>query len=147
MYVWVRQHHKHDSGCIVVKKYYYCKKLYQYNHTLNSCTDFASLSSFACPLRSHPSVQSGDGSGVHLPHLWAGWGETLCLHCGKETREPGKYSSFIKVLVWMCVCVHRTIFPPIFLLFFPFNWVKSMLWENNPFHLLVCWSVSRTVPL
>lgn len=93
-----------------------------------------------CLSRSNPSVQSGHSPRVHLPHLRTGWGETFCLHCGKETREPGKYCCPTEVFVCVgaefrfllfCSCSSH-----VSLFFFYFNRVKCVSGENSLSHLV-----------
>lgn len=50
--------------------------------------------------RPNPSVQPGLCTRIHLPHLGAGWGAQVRLHCCQETGEPGKWSGWTRVR-WM----------------------------------------------
>lgn len=45
-------------------------------------------------IRSNTSLKSGYSSRVYLPHLRAGWRETLRLDRRQEIGEPGKVSGF-----------------------------------------------------
>lgn len=46
-------------------------------------------------IRSNASLKSGYSSRVYLPHLRAGWRETLRLDRRQEIGEPGKVSDVI----------------------------------------------------